>query len=269
MSRAPTYPLFLDLVQLPVLVVGGGSVGLRKARGLVECAARVTVVSPAFAAGFDNLPDVEKIPASYAQTHMARKMWRLVFAATDAPAVNAQVQKHAEAAGIFVCRADEPDEGDFSSGATARVGATRWADGRGVRGVGKGGGIVVAVSTAGASPVLAARICREAAAGVDPVLPMLADLLEGWRAELKRTIPNLRIRRALLQRLAGEEMETLLRKHGAEAAQAEFQKWFDAAQIQAAATDRSQGADQRGAEAGGSGAEAANGPLPATHPGAR
>src|SRR5512136_2636970 len=105
-SQAPAYPLFLNLVEQPVLIVGGGTVGLRKARGLVECAARVTVVSPVFVAGFDNLPDVERIQAKYAQTHMARKMWRLVIAATDVPAVNAQVHKHAVAAGILICRAD-------------------------------------------------------------------------------------------------------------------------------------------------------------------
>jgi precorrin-2 dehydrogenase / sirohydrochlorin ferrochelatase len=217
--------MFLNLVQQPVLVVGGGTVGLRKARGLVECAARVTVVSPVFVAGFDNLPDVERITATYAQTHMAKRMWRLVFAATDSPAVNAQVQKHAVAAGILICRVDNPEEGDFVNGASARVGATRKADGRGVLGVGNVGGIVLAVSTAGASPVLAARICREAAAGVDPVLPMFADLLEGWRDVLKGTIPHLPLRRGLLYRLAGEEMENLLRQSGAEAAQRQFEQW--------------------------------------------
>ena len=234
-SQAPAYPLFLDLVQQPVLVVGGGTVGLRKVRGLVECAARVTVVSPAFVAGFDNLPDVERIQATYAQTHMARKMWRLVFACTDSPAVNAQVQKHAVAQGILICRTDNPEEGDFSNGATARVGATRKADGRGIEGVGNIGGIVLAVSTAGASPVLAARICREAAAGIDPVLPMLADLLEGWRAILKTSIGNLPARRALLHRLAGDEMELILRERGAEAAQREFAKWHEETRTQAAA----------------------------------
>jgi len=235
MQDAPAYPLFLNLVQQPVLVVGGGTVGLRKSKGLVECAARVMVVSPVFVPGFDMLPDVERVQATYAQTHMARKMWRLVFAATDVPAVNAQVQKHAVAAGILCCRADEPDEGDFSSGATARVGATRKADVRGVQAAGNVGGIVLAVSTAGASPVLAARICREAAAGVDPVLPMLADLLEVWRAQLKEAIPNLPVRRALLQRLAGEEMEGILRKSGAEAAQRVFQNWYAGALAEAAA----------------------------------
>jgi precorrin-2 dehydrogenase / sirohydrochlorin ferrochelatase len=234
-SQAPAYPLFLDVVQQPVLVVGGGTVGLRKTRGLVECAARVTVVSPVFVAGFDNLPDVERIPATYAQTHMARQMWRLVFACTDSPTVNAQVQKHAVAQGILICRTDNPEEGDFSNGATARIGATRKADGRGISGVGNVGGIILAVSTAGASPVLAARICREAAAGVDPVLPMLADLLEGWRARMKTSIMNLPARRALLQRLAGEEMESILRERGAEAAQREFEKWHEETRTQVAA----------------------------------
>ncbi len=232
MFQAPPYPLFLDLAQQPVLIVGGGTVGLRKAKGLVECAARVTVVSPVFVPGFDTLTDIERLQATYAQTHMARKMWRLVFAATEVLAVNAQVQKHAEAAGILCCRADEPDEGDFSSGATARVGATHKVDGRGVRAVGNAGGIVVAVSTAGASPILAARICREAAAGIDPVLPMLADLLQDWRATVKSQLPDLRVRRALLYRLAGDVMEALLRKHGAEAAQRTFQQWLDEAHAQ-------------------------------------
>src|SRR6476660_9688440 len=132
MPLAPPYPMFLDLVQRPVLVVGGGAVALRKTRGLVESAARVTVVSPQFAAGFDAIKDIERIIAPYAATHMAKKMWRLVFAATNNKDVNAQVQKHAQASGIFCCRCDDLDEGDFSSGATERLAANRKADGRGV-----------------------------------------------------------------------------------------------------------------------------------------
>jgi siroheme synthase (precorrin-2 oxidase/ferrochelatase) len=230
MAHAPPYPLFVDLVQKPVLVVGGGSVGLRKTQGLVECAARVTVVSPEFAAGFDKIADIERIIAPYAATHMAHKMWRLVFAATNQPAVNAQVQMHASAAGILCCRTDEPQEGDFSSGANVRVGATRRSDGRGISAAADGGGLVLAVSTAGASPVLAARICRDAAAGIDPVLPALADLLSEWRTQVKAGLPDPHRRRILLQRLAGVEMETLLRREGAPAAQRVFREWLSAAQ---------------------------------------
>jgi precorrin-2 dehydrogenase/sirohydrochlorin ferrochelatase len=228
MHDFPPYPVFLNLVQSPVLIVGGGSVGLRKAAGLAACAARVTVVSPEFAAGFEKL-DVERIHASYAATHMARKPWRLVFAATDSPAVNSQVQRHAKVHGVLCSRADDPEAADFSSGAIQRLGATRKSDGRGAKGAGSAGGLVIAVSTAGASPVLAARICREAASKIDPILPLLADLLSEWRIIVKQTLSDMEARRRLLHRLAGEEMEGLLRKHGRAKARRFFAQWLEAA----------------------------------------
>ncbi len=40
------YPVVLDVVGRPCLVVGGGPVAVRKAAGLVECGAEVTVVAP-------------------------------------------------------------------------------------------------------------------------------------------------------------------------------------------------------------------------------
>jgi precorrin-2 dehydrogenase/sirohydrochlorin ferrochelatase len=212
MHNFPPYPLFLNLANQPVLIVGGGAVGLRKARGLADCGASVTVVSRAFEAELEDLPGIERIQRPYSAEYMARKRWRLVFAATDSDKVNALVQKHAAARGIFCCRADEPDAGDFSGGATQRSGA-----------------VVVAVSTSGASPLLAARVCREAAAGIDPVLCGLAGLLGQWRAVIKNEIHEIAIRRRLFRRLAGAEMETILRKQGSAAAERTFKKWMKAA----------------------------------------
>lgn len=40
------FPLFLDLINKPVLVVGGGEVASRKVEALIKAGADVTVVSP-------------------------------------------------------------------------------------------------------------------------------------------------------------------------------------------------------------------------------
>ena len=40
------YPIFLDLVDRPCVVVGGGPVAETKVRGLLGAGARITVVSP-------------------------------------------------------------------------------------------------------------------------------------------------------------------------------------------------------------------------------
>jgi siroheme synthase (precorrin-2 oxidase/ferrochelatase) len=40
-----TYPVFLDLHDVPVLVVGGGRIGARKAEGLAAAGARVRLVA--------------------------------------------------------------------------------------------------------------------------------------------------------------------------------------------------------------------------------
>ncbi len=212
----PSYPLFLRLAGAHVLLVGGGSVALRKTRGLVECGARVTVVSPQFVVGFDKFAGVEQIVSSYAADHIGLQTWRLVFAATDDAAVNEQVGSDAVTAGILCCRCDEPEEGDFSGGAVKRLGD-------------KSVGVTLAISTAGASPVIATRIRDQAAAAIDPVLIQLADLLSAWRARVKVEVTDPAIRRALLERLAGAEMEKILRSEGVPAAQRLFEEWLPVA----------------------------------------
>src|SRR5690242_19638048 len=130
------YPIFLDLRDRPVLVVGAGPIALRKTRGLLEAGARVTVVAP------DVLPDFDDLAV-----RVHRRLFRasdlagavLVFAATDDRAVNHRIGVAAKGRGIFANVADSAEECSFV--VPARI--TRE-------------GVQIAISTSGRSPRLSA-----------------------------------------------------------------------------------------------------------------
>ena len=114
---------------------------MRKVRGLVECGARVVVVSREFEAGLLQLRGVERVMGEYAAKFMKREKWRVVFAATDVPAVNQRVLEDARAAGLGCWRSVEGEAGEVVGGAVARRGRT--------------GGVAGAVYSGGASPGVA------------------------------------------------------------------------------------------------------------------
>ena len=154
------YPVFFDLTDVPVLVVGGGVVALRKAVGLAAAGAMVTVVAPQLSDGFDAVSSrIER--RDYVTSDIAGH--RLVMTATDDPAVNAAVAADATAAGIWVNSADDPANCSFILPAVARRGT-----------------VTVAVSTGGASPALATRLRDDIASTV------LTERVEAAAADLAR-----------------------------------------------------------------------------------
>jgi uroporphyrin-III C-methyltransferase/precorrin-2 dehydrogenase/sirohydrochlorin ferrochelatase len=148
------YPVELDLRDRLAVVVGGGTVALRRARALVESGARVVVVAPSVADGFAELP-VQIRRRRYRHGDLAGA-W-IAHAATSDPAVNAAVAADAERAGIWCVRADD------AAATRARTPA-----------VTRHGDITVAV-TAGGDPRrsqrLKAAIAAELARSALPVRP--------------------------------------------------------------------------------------------------
>ena len=137
-ENAVLYPLFMDVSGRRCVVVGGGGVASRKARGLLASGACVTVVSPVVSPEIESMDvTVERRP--YAPGDLAGAA--LAFAATDRREVNAAVAREARDNGIPVNVADRPAEGDFALPSVLRR-----------------GGLQVAVSTGGASPTLARRV---------------------------------------------------------------------------------------------------------------
>ncbi|MDO8391274.1 MAG: bifunctional precorrin-2 dehydrogenase/sirohydrochlorin ferrochelatase [Actinomycetota bacterium] len=133
-----SYPVFLDLHDVPVLLVGGGGVAMRKVAALVAAGARVTVIAPEVRSELAEVAAVvERRP--FAEGDCAG--FRLVLTATDDAAVNARVHDEATAAGIWVNSADDPANCTFILPAVARRGP-----------------VMAAVSTGGASPALAGHL---------------------------------------------------------------------------------------------------------------
>ena len=143
------YPITLtNLRGAPVVVVGGGAVGERKLRGLLAVGALARLISPAVTPGLRALADSGAI-AWLARPYQPGDLdgARLAFAATDQRAVNAQVAADAAALELLCNVADDPRAGDFHLPAVYRE-----------------PGLLVAVSTAGASPSRAKQLRDQIAA---------------------------------------------------------------------------------------------------------
>src|SRR5215469_10570129 len=96
------YPVALDVSGRPCLGVGGGPVAARKARGLLECGARVTVIAPSLGSDMEalvpRLHAVERRP--YLDGDAAS--FRLVVTATGLPEVDGAVHADAEASDVWI-----------------------------------------------------------------------------------------------------------------------------------------------------------------------
>jgi precorrin-2 dehydrogenase / sirohydrochlorin ferrochelatase len=181
------YPVVLHVGGRKCLVVGGGSVAARKARGLLAAGARVTVVAPVVndavvsltvgargaAAGSGHPSPSEEAPTlgierrPYEAGEAAR--YDLVATATGRPEVDRAVVADAVAAGVLVNSADGASPGTIQLPAVHRDGP-----------------VTVAVSTGGASPALARWLRDRAAASIPPGVATIAVLLDEARVAMRQ-----------------------------------------------------------------------------------
>jgi cobalt-precorrin 5A hydrolase/precorrin-3B C17-methyltransferase len=141
MPSQTVYPIFLThLAGAPVVVIGGGVVAARKVLGLLAVGAATTVIAPALGETLAALHQA----GSFVWQKRAYQTGdvqgaRLVFAATNDRAVNAQVAADAARHQILCNVADDPQAGDFHVPALLRPD-------------GADAGMVIAVGSGGQSP---------------------------------------------------------------------------------------------------------------------
>ncbi len=162
-------PIFLDIRELPCLVVGGGEVAARKTALLLRAGGRVTVLAPALSAAFNAdlaAGRIEHRAASFGPEDV--EGYAVVIAATSDDAVNRAAAAAARARRIPVNVVDQPALCSFIMPSIVERSP-----------------VVVAVSSGGASPVLA-RLLR---ARLESLIPAgygrLAALAAAFRGQVK------------------------------------------------------------------------------------
>jgi precorrin-2 dehydrogenase/sirohydrochlorin ferrochelatase len=188
------FPLFLDMTGRLAVVVGGGTVGCRKAAAALAAGARVRLVCLEPRPADESSPLLEWRSEPYAPAHLEGAA--LVFAAGP-PELNARVVADARARGVWVNAANDPAASDFLAPSTVRR-----------------GGFVVAVGTGGAAPALARRIRRQLEAQFDEAFGRWVALLAELRPAVLSTIPDAQRRRLLLQSWCRPEWLERLRREG-------------------------------------------------------
>lgn len=117
------FPVALHGERITAVVIGGGSVGTRKALALADAGARVIVIAPDATAELEAAHSARKVEL-VREEYQAQQLERatLVVAATDSREVNARIAVDANARGKLVNVSDYPDEGNFHTMALHRSG---------------------------------------------------------------------------------------------------------------------------------------------------
>ena len=170
-NQLPPYcPLFLNIRGKKCLVVGGGTVALRKTEALLKHGAQVEIISPVLCTRLNQLVESEAI-------HWLRRDYQagdlkdalLAIATTDDVKTNEMIAEEARQRKILVNVVDNPQLSDFI-----------------VPSYFNRGNIAIAVSTSGRSPALARKLRSQLESEVGVEYAQLALIVEEVRFELKQ-----------------------------------------------------------------------------------
>ncbi len=197
-------PIFLQIKQRHCLVVGGGKIAARKVALLQKAQADVTVVAPQLC------DELSSLFADNQISYQAREFEPadlddcvLVIAATDNTGVNEQVSRLAQQLKLPVNVVDNPALCSFIMPSIIDRSP-----------------VVIAVSTGGASPVLARLIRTKLEGSIPAAYGRLAKLVEGFRTKVKTTFPDVSSRRNFWEKiLVGSVAERVFSGHEDEARQ--------------------------------------------------
>jgi len=164
------YPAILMLDGRLGVVIGGGAVGERKVRTLLEAGARVKVITPEATPRLKKLAGddtIELIERSYQRGDL--KGAAVVIASTDERVVNQAIYEEALDEGVPVNVVDDPPHCTFIAPSIVRR-----------------GDLMIAISTGGTNPAMAVRIRERLEKEFGPEYEAYFDLIKRLKAEVEQ-----------------------------------------------------------------------------------
>lgn len=198
------YPIFLiNLSERHCIVIGGGHEGQGKVKGLLDCDATVTVISPELTETLQQWAEEGRF------TWLARDYQPgdlrgafLVIAERRDPITNAAIWDEGEAEGALINVMDDVEHCNFVAGSVVRQGP-----------------LTVAISTSGAAPTLSVRMRQRMEQEFGPEYGTFLEWLRDMRPAMAEHYPDFNQRRSLWYELVDSDILSLLRNGQFERAQ--------------------------------------------------
>ena len=195
-------PIFLNIKERDCLVVGGGQIAARKIALLRNAGARVTVIAPALCEELKLLAisdDIIHLQREFDETDITSQL--AIIAATNKREINEAVSVAAQSKGLPVNVVDNPDLCSFIMPSIIDRSPVQ-----------------IAVSTGGASPVLARLLRGRLESFIPSACGRLASIVEEYRGAVKKRFSNIESRRFFWERiLQGHIAELVYAGHDDEA----------------------------------------------------
>jgi precorrin-2 dehydrogenase/sirohydrochlorin ferrochelatase len=184
------FPLFVNLKNKPVLVVGGGEVACRKIESLIKAGAVVTIVAPNLCSELERNIDewhCQWIKAFYSADRIDGHIQ--VWATTDNPDLNHRVCEDARAKGVLVNVVDDTPYCDFITPSIVNRGR-----------------IQIAISSGGASPIIVRNIRKKLESVLPQNLALQAEFAASKRNDLKSRFKSVDERKYFWERFFDREL---------------------------------------------------------------
>nr|HID60031.1 bifunctional precorrin-2 dehydrogenase/sirohydrochlorin ferrochelatase [Desulfobacterales bacterium] len=179
------YPINLDVRDRKCVVVGGGPVGERKVKMLLECGASVMVVSPDASEWLRDMADQERIDLrlrKYRREDLEGAF--LVIGATNDAKLNQEISRDAARVNILCNIVDQPEACNFVIPAVFRQ-----------------GDLLITISTSGKSPAFARKLREQMEKEFGPEYGTFLEIMGAVRKKLLGEERHLDDHRAKFEKL--------------------------------------------------------------------